>query len=41
MGEEVAEQKFDENLLRRIRGKDIFATEAKYHKSCRVQIHKI
>lgn len=33
----VAEQKFDENLLRRIRGKDLFATEAKYHKSCRVQ----
>jgi len=32
-----SEQNFDENLFCRIRGKDLFATEAKYHKSCRVQ----
>jgi len=33
---EVAENKCDEKLLTRIRGHDLFATEAKYHKSCRV-----
>jgi len=33
----AAEDKLDEKLLIRIRGHDLFATEAKYHKSCRVQ----
>ena len=32
-----AERKSDEKLLKRIRGFDLFACEAKYHKSCRTQ----
>ena len=32
---EVAEKQHDENLLRRIRGEDLFTREAKYHPSCR------
>ena len=32
---DVAERKKDEKLLRRIRGQDLFACEAKYHRSCR------
>jgi len=32
----AAEQKCDEKLLTRIRDHDLFAAEAKYHKSCRV-----
>ena len=32
-----AERKKDEKLLNRIRGFDLFACEAKYHKSCRTQ----
>lgn len=31
---ETAEERYDENLLRRIRGQVQFACEAKYHKSC-------
>lgn len=34
---ELAERKEDENLLRRIRGHDLFACEAKYHRSCRTK----
>lgn len=33
---EMAEEKQDEKLLRRIRGQDLFACEAKWHRSCRV-----
>ena len=32
---ETAERRSDEALLRRIRGHDLFAVEAKYHRSCR------
>ena len=32
-----AESKSDEKLLKRIHGFDLFACEAKYHKSCRTQ----
>ena len=34
---ETAEEKGDEPLLRRIRGYDLFACEAKYHSKCRKQ----
>ena len=34
---DVAEKKQDEILLTRIRGCDLFACEAKYHRSCRTQ----
>ena len=34
---EVAESKADADLLRRIKGYDLFASEACYHKSCRVK----
>ena len=33
----LAEERGDENLAIRIRGKDLFACEAKYHKSCRMK----
>ncbi|KAL5022875.1 hypothetical protein ScPMuIL_002030 [Solemya velum] len=33
---ERAEKKKDDRLLTRIRGRDLFACEAKYHKSCRI-----
>lgn len=33
--QKVAEQNGDEQLLRRIRGFDLFACEAKFHESCR------
>ena len=33
---ETAEMKQDEKLLRRIRGFDLFACEARYHPSCRM-----
>ena len=32
---QTAEEKADEELLRRIRGHDLFACEAHYHRSCR------
>ena len=32
----MAESKHDENLLTRIRGVDLFACEAKFHKNCRM-----
>lgn len=34
---QTAEGKNDEELLRRIRGHDLFACEAKYHQSCRIK----
>lgn len=34
---QTAEGKKDEKMLRRIRGHDLFACEAKYHQSCRVK----
>ena len=34
---EMAEKKTDDKLLTRIRGHDLFACEAKYHKNCRMQ----
>lgn len=33
----LAEERKEEDLARRIRGKDLFACEAKYHKACRVK----
>lgn len=35
--QEMAEHKQDEKLLTRIRSHDLFASEAKYHKICRMQ----
>jgi len=37
--EKDAELRNDEKLLTRIRGKDLFACEAKYHRSCRKSYH--
>ena len=37
--EREAELRGDEGLLTRIRGKDLFACEAKYHRSCRKSFH--
>ena len=34
---QVAEHRNDEHLLRRIRGHDLFACEAKFHQSCRIK----
>lgn len=34
---EAAEEKADETLLTRIRGHDLFAREARFHKSCRAK----
>ena len=34
---DLAEKRNDEKLLRRIRGYDLFASEAKFHQSCRVK----
>ena len=38
---DMAEKKQDEKLLTRIRGHDLFACEAKFHKNCRINYMQI